>query len=206
MNAVNPGLRWWLRRDSGPAGQSAAQASWDSWRAPHRREILETLDLLAPFDSLYEVGCQAGPNLRLIQNSHPGVRLGGSEPCPMAASWAFQQLGCRIDATALPDMAPGAEADIVLSCYTLAYLAPDEIGAALRNMAAAARRAIILLEPMAWGGFAACQCRAEPLVEWRHQYHELIADIGWRIAWAWPIMAPVQNANAILIATAEHRT
>ena len=116
-------LTWWRETHQ---SQSSAEQMWESWQAPHRAMILVALSCLPDVISLYEVGCGSGPNLRLLQKHRHWLALGGSEPCPGMAVFASEQLGILIDQTALPD-GPTTTWDVILSCYTMAYLDPEAL-------------------------------------------------------------------------------
>ena len=194
-------LDWWLERDKSGAGQAAAEASWNSWLAPHRYNIDLALRLVYPFRSLYEIGCQAGPNLRMVHTTYPEVELFGCEPCETARRVTRDRLPCKIESGVLP-FVPGYGGrlfDVVLSCYTLAYVSDTDIQYTLKLLSEACST-IILLEPTSWGAvYPTGMCRNDLLKEWRHPYHEIIRGIGWHVAWAWLLPEPVQNANACMV-------
>lgn len=199
---MNDGLSWWLRRDESEYASTAHEASWNSWKAPHREHISATLELLMPFTSLYEVGTQAGPNLRRIHADHPSLKLGGCEPCAGARAFAQAMLGIELEPARIEDMrtiSSVPEWDVLLSCYALAYVEPDMIWSAVHKMTRMARKGIVLLEPTAWGQWQKGKCRNDHLQEWRHDLRAELDANDWDVAWAWPI-EPVQNANAIMVA------
>ena len=183
-----------------------AQRDWETWQAPYRQGVLAGVDLLrAP--SVFEVGCGAGPNLRLLQQARPHLRLGGSEPATHPRLWASEHLGLSIQSGPLPATLPGAEWDVVLSCYVMAYTNKKDVQSVLERCPT---RGLILMEPEAakapdfihddqaqdgkWG---------HPHAHWN--YREMLRDTGWHLWWVWPL--PWQNCamapTSILLATRE---
>jgi SAM-dependent methyltransferase len=198
LNALS---RWWVERDN-PA--SVAQHMWDKYQDPHRLMLLMALQMLPPVERVYELGCGSGPNLRLIRETWPEpLTLGGSEPSPGLAVWASEHLGIHIDPLALPDI-PSDSWDIVLTCYTLAYVEPPDVLSALTNIKA---RHLILAEPNgdAVGdiiGLAQVMVNGKPVgvPEWHHDYSGLLRESGWGLKWRWPLVPRVHGLNAVLIA------
>jgi len=101
--------------------------------------------------------------------------------------------------SALPD----ACADVVLSCYTLAYIAPEDLDAVLYEMGRLAKRAVILAEPMGptteqvRGGFSGYS-------EWAHGYQTALKWIGTLrecAATVIPVEPPVDRLNGVLVVT-----
>ena len=187
---MTPGTQWWLEQKKAPAD---AESMWESWQAPHRNHVLLALRCLPPVTSLYEIGCGSGPNLRLIQTVFPEItRLGGSEPCQGMAAWASEHVGCHIDQALLPDGIPTGY-DVLLSCYTLAYV--DE-ATMLETLKRAETQHLILLEPnmgLVSGGYG--------VPEFQHDYLTALNDTGWQLQFRWPVMPPVQGLNACIIAS-----
>ena len=174
---------------------------WESWEAPHRFVIPLALKLLEPIGigSVYELGCGSGPNLRLLQKLVPGLPIGGSEPSPGLAGWASEHLGVHIDQTTLPEV-PSDSWDVYLSCYTLAYVDPEDILTTLRGLNG---RALILMEPQGAGGLVNLtdiHGRRYGVPEYHHDYLALLPESGWRMTWRWPLIQAVQGLSTVIIA------
>lgn len=191
---------WWVSRTE---PRVLAQSMWDSWQAPHRLNIPLGFRMLQPIESAYELGCGSGPNLRLLKEMKPSLPIGGSEPSPALAGWASEHLGVHIDQLSLPEV-PRDHWDVFVTCYTLAYVEPEDVVTALKNLDG---RALVLLEPQGnvagqGAGLMRLHSNGEDygLPEWHHDYPSLLAASGWRLTWRWPIMPPVQGLNAALIA------
>jgi hypothetical protein len=182
---------WTHQRPGGVERMKWLQHYWDSWNAPHRRHILQALQLVrdsGPVDSVAEVGCHAGPNLRLIA----GTWLNS----PRHDQFVTPELyGLDINAEALEFGRAKADADgwgehvqfiegsalevemklprvdLIFSCYALAYLDPKDLWMAIAQMASRAKRALMFLEPSTmWQGGPGI-CGDGP--EWRHDYNPL---------------------------------
>lgn len=105
---------------------------------PHRRWII---DHLKDVTSLYEIGCGAGANLRLIQSHRPEIRLGGSDGVLAYVEWAAKHCGLTLWYEPLPAItAPDGPWDAILVSYVLSYLTPEEAQATLHAVAQHARR------------------------------------------------------------------
>lgn len=202
---------WWAR----PRG--ATSANWianyqRSVPARHRTAIAAIVQALQA-ESLLEVGCHCGPNLvRLAQQRDPALQLTGidanAEAVAAGQAWvAAQGYGDRIQLqvgrcpAATQGLASGC-VDVVLSCYTLAYVAPADLDAALYELGRLATRAVVIAEPM---GRGPTPTRAlSGYSEWTHDYQEATQWIGslagmtTRIV---PIVPPVDKLNAILVLT-----
>lgn len=198
MSTTATARDWWVSH-ADRAGLDWAHYYWEDWSAPHRQHIPLALALVAPVESLYEIGCNSGPNLRLARRYFPHLKLGGLEVAEVAATMAHDRLGVPIEQGSLPDDLPDSEWDVVLSCYTMAYLDPEDAHTTMLRLNRMARLAIILLEPMAVGALPVGQCRDDGLPEWRHDYERTFHAIGWRTAWKWPLIPPKQHTNAVLI-------
>lgn len=177
---------------------------WNKWQDSHRVTAMMALRLLEPVSSVYELGCGSGPNLRLLKEYWPvPLKLGGSEPSPGLASWASEHLGVHIDQTALPEV-PADDWDVVLTCYALAYVEPEDVLTALSALKA---RALVIAEPNgnvmgAPAGLMQIVEGGQPVgvPEWHHDYPVLLEASGWRLTWRWPLVTKVHGLNAVLIA------
>jgi len=157
------------------AGPEWVDRYWQSRAMPHRAQIIRALRSLAPFASVYEAGCNAGPNLACIRAAWPAVTLAGCDVNPRAVAWATEWLvGARITCESLLDalvtLAPHAH-DVILSCYALAYLGPDDVATAISLMRRAARLGIVVAEPM---GPRSERVDGLDYPEWRHPYQALM--------------------------------
>src|SRR5439155_14572157 len=65
-------LHEWLWRVRGSEDPNA-----DSREHPHRAFLMTRLHRFAPFQSVLEVGCNAGANLVALRRAYPGVRVSG---------------------------------------------------------------------------------------------------------------------------------
>jgi len=193
---MNNLTQWWIQREQ---PQAVAQTMWESWKAPHRIMVPLALKMLSSVESVYELGCGSGPNLRLLKEIQPGLSIGGSEPSPGLAGWASEHLGVHIDQLTLPEV-PSDRWDVYLSCYALAYVDPEDVLTTLRALDG---RALVLMEPQGEGELVQLQTEdgaSYGLPEWHHDYLALLPESGWRMTWRWPVLPPVQGLNAVLIA------
>jgi hypothetical protein len=156
----------YFNRVSDPAVMAA------SWDAPWRRIIVEAVtDTKA--QSVYEIGCGAGPNLRRLRHEMPHLTLGGCDfsdsQVATAAQYGevtVQTLPCKV----------GAGWEATLSCYALAYLDPGGVEEALLQIESPW---LIVAEPMAEG---ACHFIVQlngSIPIWAHDYLHLLQRAGW---------------------------
>lgn len=194
--------KWWIQTHEAP---SSAEKMWESWQADHRLHLVDALKTLPPLDSVYEIGCGSGPNLRLLRERYPReLTLGGSEPSPGMAAWASEHLAIRVDNVALPQV-PTDPWDCVLSCYAMAYLEPQDLQTTLENLHDCTSL-LVVFEPNAQllpydapnlyslGGAVPC---------WAHDYPTELRKAGWQMIWRWPYMPHKDGLNAVIVAEQE---
>lgn len=179
---------WWLKQ------------YWESTEGSQRDAIIRGLEELGAFGSVLEVGCNTGPNLRRIHQRWPSVELSGMDihggavqfGRSAAAAEGWHWAGYVGDLRDLWTLGADA-ADVVLSCYALAYLDPQDIAGALGACIRAARRAVVLCEPMVLG--------EEPelfLPPGKGNVPEYLYDYGSRLA-GWDLqVSPIEPAHGRL--------
>ena len=151
----------------------------DSWDRPHRRLLVDLVVRFEPVSSVLELGCHAGPNLRLLGKRFPDARITGTDvnlPAIEAARQSLAELSnvtanhsdLRSELVSLDDNS----VDCIVSCFALAYVDPEEIGDVLGHAWRAARKALILMEPHPGPDQTAEQSG------WRHDYATLLKRAG----------------------------
>ena len=121
---------------------------WNSRNHPHRRLIIEALEKLKPFDSVFEVGCNVGPNLDVIQNHFMGVRTGGidlNESAVLEAQNRLPYSNISVGSTGMIPTFTGSY-DIVLADAVLMYVNPEDIQPSISEMARVAKKAIVSVD------------------------------------------------------------
>lgn len=169
---------------------------WNSVDRPHRQPILDAVASLMPAASLLEIGCNAGPNLRLIHERWPEVGLYGLDANVAAVTYC----GERLRMTAIegdvrrwaPTLADKAF-DVVLTSYCLAYIEAEEITNVLAHLVRIARVGLVIAEPMVFSGGS--QPYPAGIQEWAHNYIERFPDATTAVALVDP---PVERLNAVL--------
>lgn len=172
---------WWAR------SRGAQATNWienyqRSLKARHRGVISQIVGTLQP-TAVLEVGCHCGPNLVRLATDHPTLRCAGidanAEAIAAGQQWvASQMLADRVELhlgrlPAATAEVPSGSIDVVLSCYTLAYMAPPDLDEALAELGRIARRAVILAEPHADESVAGKQSMSG-YTEWHHNYASAI--------------------------------
>jgi len=156
---------------------------WNSWRAPYRLALAEALARVLPHDhsTVLEVGCHVGPNLRLWRDRWARLRLMGFDVSPEAVAAAKAHFagdpGVHVWEEDLLDGFTLPVADVIVSCYALAYVPPHFVVPVARRLREAARVALVLAEPLVLGGAAAGLCEYE-VEEYRHDWAGAFEDLG----------------------------
>lgn len=199
---------WWAKpRDAAWIGNYQ-----QSLESAQRVAIEAVVRELAP-DTLFEVGSHCGPNLVRLAGAFPDLRMHGIDANADAVLagrvWAETlKIADRVTLTCQRFPAgtygtPTGFSDVVLSCYSLAYIAPADLDAALYEIGRLAARAVIIAEPMPIG-----DDRPEPIIradgykEWAHDYQAAIAWVGslrnvtTRLV---PIVPRVDRLSALLV-------
>lgn len=193
-------------------GEIYLRTYWEDVAAPHRVPLVEAVYGLEP-RSVLEVGCHAGPNLRML--SRPlALRhtvLSGIDISPEAidfarAQFALEGIGVDLRCQSILTM-DMPRAEVVFTCYTLAYISPDDIGLALDRLWTHTTRALVLAEPMLIKGpetsipLASDRglIRLSPCPEWAHDY----PTMAWRLPGFWkltlePAVCLAGHLNAVL--------
>jgi len=137
-----------------------AEKCWHAIHQPHRQVLVEALKKLPPFETLLEIGSNAGPNLRLIHDAFPDVDLTGLDVSGVDYDAAkFAELDRRGELAGkgrvgfvegpIPESLRSLHpTDVVLSCYALAYVTPKDFAETMFAITEIAQRAIVLAEPM----------------------------------------------------------
>lgn len=177
MAASSPATQFW--RDRGPMDWARVLPTyWGATAQPHRAALIQSLRKLPRFETLRELGCCAGTNLAMIRQVFPWVAVEGLEVSPDAAVFAQNKLAAdpavRIvcsDMLHEAEVWDPQEVDVTISCYALAYIAPDDLPALLTAVVNATKWGLILVEP-AYGDFG--RMPVQYTCEWRHDYTRLL--------------------------------
>lgn len=224
---MSAGLDFWKTRNARDAAHY-----WHERGAGYRALLASMLHQVAPFESLLEIGCHSGPNLWAIRQQFPAPHLMGLEPSEPCAAFGLaactKDAIARMTADAkrayearvpeegeMPSVgidffvgcAPDGlqdfkDIDVVLTCYTLAYLPLDACAETLRRACELAKKAIVLAEPMHDSGQPEALIRSGDLPTWRRNYADWFRTS--RPDWAVverPFPA-VQDLNRVVIARA----
>lgn len=206
---------WWAR------SRGAQSANWvenyqRSVEARHRKTLSDVVRSLGA-KTVLEVGCHCGPNLVRLATDDPAIEAIGIDASAEAITAGRQWVRGRglegrvqLNAVRFPEgtaaIASGTF-DVVFSCYTLAYLAPSDLDAALYEMGRLAARALIIAEPMPYDGQRPATIREiGGYGEWAHDYQAALEWIGnlrgvkTRIV---PVTPAVDRLNAILVVERE---
>ena len=120
----------------------------------HRQLLINKISVYAPFNSILEIGCASGPNLRLIAKRFPKTKITGieiNEKAVKVGNELFLKEGIS-NAKLLVGKAdklgqfPDKSFDIVFTDAVLICIGPDKIEKVASEMQRIAKKAIILVE------------------------------------------------------------
>lgn len=177
--ASAPATQFWAER--GPYEWARVLPTyWEAGAQAHRTAMISAMRDLPPFESVRELGCAAGTNLKLIRTAFPSAIVQGldvSQEAVLFAQDKFLRDGAVgvMQADILQDgelWEPG-EVDVVVTCYTLAYVSPDDIETVMTNILRSARVGCVFVEPM-MGETGRIHVNCPGLIEWRHDYVRLL--------------------------------
>src|SRR5438270_4197698 len=145
--------RFWAKQ----GGEAWVAKYWDDYRAPRRDMIVSAIgDNFGVPASVLDVGCNAGPNLRRLAEEFPDCALTGFDVNAEAIAFArerFGEMGKPVDLRVgtfeeeLPAL-PSHAFDLVISSFSLAYVPPRDLERILGHCVRAARRGLVLAEPL----------------------------------------------------------
>lgn len=127
----------------------------------HRSFLIEVISKFNP-SSVLEVGCDYGPNLRLLNERFPGLEMRGVDINPLAVQkgneWFLQEGIHNIKllegkADELGQFQDNSF-DVVFTAATLIYIGPDKIETVVKNLIRITRNVLILVE---WCNFVSDQ-------------------------------------------------
>lgn len=165
--------QFWLQ----PRPDTVWSDLWGRTDQPHRQMILQQFHLLRHFKSITEIGAQVGTNIRLLRRAFPWATVTGIELNPSAVAFARRQFAddpmVEFIEGGLTDPAPLPPTDVILTCYSLAYVAGEDILIALKRLIAAARVGLVLAEPQRQ--FISSLVPGLHFPEWLHPIDALMA-------------------------------
>ncbi len=147
---------------------------WKTKNHPHRKQIINILRKLQPWNSLLEIGCNCGVNLANIRKKFGQVYLYGIDANSDAIKFAEEKL---------PDVNfyPGdieekylTDYDVILADATLMYISDKSISEVIGRMTRSANKSIILCE---W--YDDNKLGVLKGGHWARNYPELFKDFGW---------------------------
>ena len=159
---------------------SSPEKNWESWRDEHRVTIPAAVSIIGA-KSVHEIGCGAGPNLRLLLEAAPELQVSGSDIREAYIAWA-QEKGLSVALKALPAEIKGYDA--TLSCYVMAYLDPES---AFRQLRLIQTPWLILIEPESPQNQTLMRYSNITVPRWYHNWSFLMGHAGWQLQWRWPI-------------------
>lgn len=163
-------VEYWKNR-----GGDWMEDQWKTKNHPHRKQIINILRKLQPWNSLLEIGCGGGVNLKLINNKFQNKELSGTDVNQKALDFVKDKLA---DIKLFHGEVEGAmhlgEYDIILIDAVLLYVSGKDIEQAMKRITHSARKAIILCE---WYDNDRLGVIRED--HWARNYPKLLKEFGW---------------------------
>lgn len=211
MNAATlTAANWW-------AEERADAPNWianyqKSLTTRHRVAISEIVGTLGA-KTLLEVGCHCAPNLMRLTEDYPDLICSGMDVNKQAIDagivWAkARKVSSRVKLAhgqfPTDSMTLGSKQfDVVLSCYSLAYVSPVDLDESLYELGRLAKHTVIIAEPMITAGETTkSTMMSSGYSEWRHDYASAIGWINTMRGWTMrsvPVTPPIDRMNAILV-------
>ena len=129
------------------------ESYWDSINHPHRKYLIDEISEFTPM-SILEIGCNCGPNLRLLANKFPDANITGIDINRMAVKkgneW-FEQNGIA-NVKLMEGKADNLyqfednSFDVVFADAVLIYIGPDKMKTVMEEIIRVARNGLILIE------------------------------------------------------------
>lgn len=177
---------------------------WATRMQPYRGLLASMLSHLKPWTSLLELGSHVGANLYAIRQQWPNAALMGLDlnaEFVVAGAKLFRHEGVEgVELFQANLMDPGVldafqEIDVVLSCYSLAYMPPIPCARVIVEAMTLAKRGLIIVEPQHIEGRPDPVLSAQhPAPRWVHDYlamaSPLISRGGWEQGRFLPFAAP----------------
>ena len=141
------------RDDWCKGGNDWIKGYWDSQDHPHRAFLIERISKFSP-NSILEIGCNCGPNSRLLAKKFPDAEIIGIDINPLAVQkgneWLAQEgiSNVKLLESKADELRQFQDKsfDIVFTDAVLIYIGPDKIKEVMRGMIRIARHALILVE------------------------------------------------------------
>lgn len=151
---------------------------WGATHQPHRRVLVDVVKTFSPIKELRELGCCAGTNLRMLRSVLPDLRMEGLDISKEAVAFAQDkfdrdplvsiQYGDILEEAPLW---PDRDADVTMTCFTLAHVHPSHLSDLLWHMLRASRIGLVMAEPFKG---PVGQFEHATLSVWRHDYKAVL--------------------------------
>ena len=129
-----------------------AEDYFNSWEAPHRRELVNRLNE-SPFESLLELGCNSGPNLRALWEAGCRARLHGVDVNRQAVEYGrarFSELGISsvtLEERSLYDLHVFTERfDVIIAVAVLMHIPPEGCQEVLQSALRLAKKRLVIVD------------------------------------------------------------
>lgn len=150
---------------------------------PHRPFLRDAIGKWAPFDSVLEIGCNAGPNLLLLARVFPQARFTGidiNRHFVDAGTDLLRDEGVEnvtLSVGAADDLArfESKSIDVTFTDATLMYVGPDKIAGTLAEIVRVTRKAVVFNE---WctPGLVPGTRSVWYYMHWVHDFRPLLAE------------------------------
>lgn len=167
--------------------------------------LMDALRRLAPFRTVLDLGCHCGCLVPLFQTASAAVAVTGVDLSDEALSAARMVYPKHVWIEAsLPEWLPVAAAagktyDVAISASVLGHISPDEIDTTLAALSRVATHGIVMQAQVALPGFPEGRVDSAGVWEWRYNYPQRLAALGWLVTAGHWLQVNGPQPNALLV-------
>ena len=175
----------------------------DSVDHPHRQVFVDEIGKIKP-ENVLELGSNTGPNLVLLKQKFPELKIAGIDANPDAIRFAkhiWPEADWRVGDILQPLPYEDKSFDVILCDAVLMYVAPSEIESVMKEINRVAKKAVLIID---W--FDDSKDGVEKDWHWARSYHRWLRDLGFGLVWhrkleehEWPVTKKWQNNGHIFV-------
>lgn len=175
MDKPNQGTEYWTERPiKEMVNDWGGKTYLESVDHPHRKLIVDALKKFSPLTSVFEAGCNSGPNLLAIHREYPRIKLGGCDLSKGAIKQAVKGLprgDYQVGSVTKLEF-PARSYDVVIADAVLMYV--NYVHIALDEMCRVAKKGIIIVD---WYS----ETEEVKDYHWARNYKDLLERRGYKV-------------------------
>lgn len=166
--------------------RSDVERYWESQRHLGRRKWFAIKLRDYKFDSIYEVGCNSGPNLWYVNEAFENKRIGGIDINPEAIKFASEKLpDAEFSVGSLYELDTEDKYDIVFTSGVLLHIPPDQVKSVILKCIEKANKYVIHMETQGSDKVITGPAELNPIKKVKkklrcvHNYYKIYRDLGY---------------------------